>query len=161
MSLRQALTNSDIHASSLKQNYTTYTRFSSQPTSLPKLPQPQMLHKSINFLISPSSFSSNTSSRRAPISGARPPASQGRAPDSADARPGEDPAAAQPSAAAFSSAIPKPTSTSSSGSAAHPSQLRARSPSKRLAAMAGLHSPAACPFRLRAHSPSKCSQVAS
>ncbi len=79
--------------------------------------------------------------RRKIKQGVHRPKTKATPPDFADARPAEGPAAAQPSGTAFQSAIPitqnglLANSTSSSGSTAHPLLPRARSPSKRLAAV--------------------------
>ncbi len=113
MSLRQALTNSDIQAprkSTKAELYELYTNL--KPTILPPKTTPKATRKRKHTAsprwTPPSSSRSRTNSRRAPISGTKPSASQGRAPDFPDTRPAEDTAAAQSSGTAFPSAIPKP-----------------------------------------------------
>ncbi|KAF4103930.1 hypothetical protein G5714_014917 [Onychostoma macrolepis] len=116
-SLRQALTNSDIQAPRKFTKAKLYDLYKNlKPTNLsPKTtPAPKVVKHRNKLTVMPRrtpppSSSSKTSSRRASNSGTRPSASQGRAPDSVDARPGEDPVAAQLSVAAPSSAIPRPT----------------------------------------------------
>ncbi len=172
-SLRKALTNSDIQAPRKFTKAELYDLYKNlKPTNLsPKTtPAPKVIKKSNKLTVTPrrtppSSSSSKTSSRRAPNSGARLSASQGRAPDYAVERPGEDPAVAQLSAAAPTSTISRPTTQAGVWpppppvSAPLPTPrrgLRVLSPSKCLAAMAGLHSPATRLPQLRARRPSMC-----
>ncbi len=110
---RQALANSDIQAplkSTKAELYELYKNL--KPNTLSPKITPKATRKRKHTVsprwTPPSSSRSTTSSHGVPNSGTRPSASQGRTPDFADARPAEDPSAAQPSDTASQSAIPKP-----------------------------------------------------